>query len=114
LGNSLTIKRALRSHGVIVVSHFQGRETLVADVAGLVSPAPSAFPAPKFVVRHFRYPLSNSANSESFVILSETLFCLAKDPGAPRESPALIAGEENARLAHFLKRIAEDEPEKAA
>jgi hypothetical protein len=29
-------------------------------------------------------------------------FCPAKDLGAPRESPALFAGEENARLARFL------------
>jgi len=37
-----------------------------------------------------------------FVILSETLFCLAKDLSAPRESPALLAGEQIARLARFL------------
>jgi hypothetical protein len=36
------------------------------------------------------------------VILSEESFAEPKDPGEPREPPALVAGEEIARLARFL------------
>ncbi len=50
LGNALTADRRLQC--VVVVGHFQRRKTVVADGAGLVSPRPSAFAAPQFVVRH--------------------------------------------------------------
>src|SRR5438309_11377545 len=56
LGNALT--RNGPAQRVIVVGNFQGGETIVADGAGLVSPCPSAFAAPQFVVRHVatRFP----------------------------------------------------------
>src|SRR5579864_3628448 len=52
LGNARSAEGSLRAQSVVVVGHFQRRETVVADGAGLVPPGPSAFPAPQFVVRH--------------------------------------------------------------
>ena len=55
LGDALTAEHSsgdLRLQGVVVVGNLQRRETVVADGAGLVSPAASAFPTPQFVVRH--------------------------------------------------------------
>src|ERR1700745_1912332 len=50
-----------RSQRVVVVSNFEGGETVVADGAGLVSPGPSTFAAPHFVVRHVatRFPVTS-------------------------------------------------------
>src|SRR5579864_3509628 len=61
LGNALAANRP--AQGVIVVGNFQRRETVVADGTGLVSPCPSAFPAPQFVVRHMatRFRFSKTA-----------------------------------------------------
>ena len=50
LRNTLTGNR--RFQGVVVISDFQGGETIVADGARLVSPRPSALAAPQFVMRH--------------------------------------------------------------
>ena len=56
-----------RAQGVVVVGNFQRGETIVADGAGLVSPGPSAFPAPQFVVRHVatRFLVRNSKAASS-------------------------------------------------
>ena len=63
LRDALTADRLLQ--GVVVVSDFQGRETLVADGAGLISPGPSAFAASQFVMRHFATRFLESVEFQS-------------------------------------------------
>src|ERR1700677_2272255 len=54
LRDAFAAERSLRNPSldrIVIVSNFERRKTLVANGAGLVSPASTAFPATQFVVR---------------------------------------------------------------